>query len=118
MNDLQIIKREVEDYFHLERGAIDRESRKREIVYPRQLAHYLAKERNGYSLERIGKEIGNLDHATVLNSLRVIGNAVSEDFRGRHLDPEVYGVLQRLRQRLAVTFLTADMEWTNNIAQM
>jgi chromosomal replication initiator protein len=55
---------------------IIKKTRKREIVIPRQLAQSIARLRTKYSLAYIGKQIGNKNHATVLNSAQTITNLI------------------------------------------
>lgn len=82
---LQFIAHKTSDYFNLpynpERidNLIDRDTRKRESVYPRQVAHYFAYKYTVASLSTIGRVIGNRDHATVLHSVKAIRNLLSYD---------------------------------------
>ena len=59
-------------HFGLETNAIHTKSRKREVVQARQVAMYLAKTYTDFSTSKIGKFIGNKDHATVLHALSLI----------------------------------------------
>lgn len=54
-------------------------SRKTEIVEPRQICHYLAYRSTNLSYAKIGKIIGNKDHATVLNSVRRVEALIYSD---------------------------------------
>lgn len=47
---------------------------KRKIIQVRQICHYIMKKYTAYSLAKIGYEIGEKDHATVLYSFRTIQN--------------------------------------------
>lgn len=60
------------DHFGLETSSIQTKSRKREVVQARQIAMYLAKEYTDYSVARIGKLIGDRDHATVLHAFKTV----------------------------------------------
>ena len=53
-------------HFGLEGNAIHTKSRKREVVQARQVAMSLAKNYTDYSTSKIGKFIGNKDHATAI----------------------------------------------------
>ena len=57
-------------HFDLEPSAIHTKSRKREVVQARQIAMYLAKNHTDFSTSKIGKFIGNKDHATVLHACK------------------------------------------------
>ena len=54
-------------------------SRKREVVVPRQLSMYLTKKYTNIPISRIGKLIGSRDHSTVLHSIAIIEEAISND---------------------------------------
>ena len=59
-------------HFGLEKNAIQTKTRKREVVQARQIAMYLAKNYTDYSTSKIGKFIGNKDHATVLHACKTV----------------------------------------------
>lgn len=59
-------------HFELEAAAIHTRSRKREVVQARQVAMYLAKTYTDFSTSKIGKFIGNKDHATVLHACKTV----------------------------------------------
>lgn len=66
------ILKAVCNHFSLELSAIHTKSRKREVVQARQVAMYLAKNHTDFSTSKIGKFIGNKDHATVLHACKTI----------------------------------------------
>lgn len=59
-------------HFDLDTSAIHTRSRKREVVQARQIAMYLAKTHTDFSTSKIGKFIGNKDHATVLHACKTV----------------------------------------------
>ena len=59
-------------HFDLESSAIHTKSRQREVVQARQVAMYLAKTHTDFSTSKIGKFIGNKDHATVLHACKTV----------------------------------------------
>jgi chromosomal replication initiator protein len=59
-------------YFELSPEAIHTKSRKREVVQVRQVAMYLAKKHTDSSSSKIGRLIGNKDHATVLHACKIV----------------------------------------------
>jgi chromosomal replication initiator protein len=73
-----IIKK-VSDYYGIEVSAINTRSRKREVVLVRQVAMYLAKKHLDMSTSKIGKYIGDRDHATVLHACKTIENLADTD---------------------------------------
>jgi len=71
---IQKIKTIVCNHFGIEREKIDLKTNKDEIVIPRQIAHTMAKAYTKHTLEKIGKKIGDRNHATVLNSIKKTNN--------------------------------------------
>jgi chromosomal replication initiator protein len=69
----------VSDYYGIECNAINTRSRKREVVLVRQVAMYLAKKHLDMSTSKIGKYIGDRDHATVLHACKTIENLTDTD---------------------------------------
>ncbi len=70
-------------HFDLELAAIHTKSRKREVVQARQVAMFLAKNHTDFSTSKIGKFIGNKDHATVLHACKTVKGQcdVDKNFR-------------------------------------
>ncbi|CAN5733473.1 chromosomal replication initiator protein DnaA [soil metagenome] len=58
----------VADYYGVELAALKGQKRDRAIVTPRQIAMYLMRAETDVSLLRIGQELGNRDHSTVLHA--------------------------------------------------
>ncbi len=75
----EMIKKVVAMYFGLDEKAFESNSRKRILVQARQISMYLAKKYTKASLETIGKNIGNKDHATVIYSLKAVNNLMDVD---------------------------------------
>ena len=69
----------VADHFNLTPLDIISQRRNKEIVYPRQIAMYLARELTESSLPKIGKEFGGKDHTTVLHAIDKIEKQLAED---------------------------------------
>lgn len=59
-------------HYGLDCASLQTKSRKHEIVQARQIAMFLAKAHTDFSTARIGKLIGNRDHATVLHAVKTI----------------------------------------------
>lgn len=66
-------------HYGLENSAIHTKSRKREVVQARQVAMYLAKNHTDLSTSKIGKFIGNKDHATVLHACKTVKGQLEVD---------------------------------------
>lgn len=80
---------EVCRYFHVSRVDLLSSKRSQAIVYPRQVAMYLARYLTDLSLPRIGSEVGGRDHTTVLHATRKIELLINES-------REVYNQIQYL----------------------
>lgn len=70
--DIPYIVKEVSKAMDIPIENIMIKSRKREFVTARQISMKLAKKYTPYSLSKIGNEIGNKDHATVLHACKTI----------------------------------------------
>jgi chromosomal replication initiator protein len=77
--DILFIKKTIEKYYYLNKGDIDKNTNKREIVLARQMAMYFAKETTDKSLSKIGDQIGNRGHDTVIWALKTINNLIFSD---------------------------------------
>lgn len=75
------IKNAVANFYNINPSELESKSRKKEIVIPRQLAMYIAKELTGSTLETIGKHFGNRDHTTVLHSINIAERNILIDER-------------------------------------
>ncbi len=69
----------VIDHFKVTLDDLKSKSRKKEIVYPRQVAMYLAKENINLSLKSIGFHFGGRDHSTVIHAIQTISEAMGTD---------------------------------------
>lgn len=65
---IQTIQNEVCRYFSLSKDDLLGNKRSQNIVFPRQIAMYLARELTDLSLPRIGAEFGGKDHTTVMHA--------------------------------------------------
>ena len=65
--EVRIVKA-VSDYYGVELDALKGQKRDKAIVVPRQIAMFLMREETDVSLLRIGAELGNRDHSTVLHA--------------------------------------------------
>ena len=66
-------------HYQIRRIDIISDRRFRSIVWPRQVAMYVAREVTEASLPEIGRHFGNRDHTTVLNALRKVTSRIDED---------------------------------------
>jgi len=73
------IQRQTAEYFNIRLADLLSERRSRNIVRPRQIAMYLAKEMTRNSLPEIGRRFGGRDHTTVMHSIRKIDDLLVDD---------------------------------------
>jgi len=72
----------VADYYSISVADILRQTRRREITVPRQIAMYLTREMTNLSLPQIGQVFGNRDHTTVLHGCDKIASMVKDSSTG------------------------------------
>jgi chromosomal replication initiator protein len=76
---IDIIQRIVSDYFSLVPNDLKGKKRTQNIVYPRQLAMYIAREITEYSTTELGQSFGGRDHTTVMHSCEKIEQLIRSD---------------------------------------
>ncbi len=69
----------VADYFGIEAEKLSGPSRARNVALPRQVAMYLLREDSGFSLPRIGSELGGRDHTTVMYACDKVAEMIDSD---------------------------------------
>ncbi len=77
--DVQKIQQEVAKRFNVDVCDIKGKCRSKEIVIPRQVAMYLARQLTETSLPAIGKAFGGKDHTTVLHACKKIEEKLTKD---------------------------------------
>ncbi len=80
----------VADHFDVSVADLKSKSRKRELVHPRQIAMYLAKEKTDLSLKSIGYHFGGRDHSTVIHAVQTISDLVAKH-------PETRDAVEKLK---------------------
>jgi chromosomal replication initiator protein len=76
---VELIQRVVAEYFSLSPNDLKGKKRTQNIVLPRQLSMYIARELTEYSTTEIGQVFGGRDHATVMYSYKQIEERVRAD---------------------------------------
>lgn len=66
------IQRIVAEYFALSPNDLKGKKRSQNIVFPRQIAMYIAREMTDYSTTELGQAFGGKDHTTVMHSIEKI----------------------------------------------
>lgn len=62
----------ISDHFGFQVEELTSQKRNKEIAYPRQIAMYLCRKMTDFSLQQIGKELGNRDHTTIRHGIEKI----------------------------------------------
>jgi chromosomal replication initiator protein len=73
------IAQRVGGYFRVEPRQLQSRHRSRQVLLPRQVGMYLARQLTGLSLGQIGEYFGGRDHSTVLHACRRVEDALSRD---------------------------------------
>jgi chromosomal replication initiator protein len=87
------VKREVAAFFSLKVSELISKRRTQDLVYPRQLAMYLARQLTGASLPVIGKMFGGRDHSTVIHAINLVAQKMESNV-------EVKNTLEIIAKRL------------------
>ncbi|MFT4033229.1 MAG: chromosomal replication initiator protein DnaA [Siphonobacter sp.] len=69
---IETIMEGISDHYRISIADLKGKSRKKEIVLPRQIAMYFAKEYTDLSLKSIGYHFGGRDHSTVIHAIQNI----------------------------------------------
>ena len=67
-------------YFNLQPMEVESSRRQGALVYPRQVAFYLARNHTNYSYPQIGRRFGNRDHTTIMHGVRRIQERMMADW--------------------------------------
>ncbi len=86
----------VAKYYQVSVSDLKGKKRVKQIVMPRQIAMYLAREMTDNSLPKIGQEFGGKDHTTVIHAHEKIEQAITDDST---LKDQVIELKNRLRNR-------------------
>jgi chromosomal replication initiator protein len=90
---IQTIQSEVCRYFNLSKAQLTGNKRSQSVVYPRQIAMYLARELTDLSLPKIGEEFGGRDHTTVMYANNKVAQMINKQ-------RDVYNQVQELTNRI------------------
>ncbi len=90
---IEQIQAAVCDAFRVNLADLKGDRRSQDIVYPRQVAMYLARELTDLSLPKIGAKFGGRDHSTVIHAKDKISKRLNED-------RDVFNLVQDLTARI------------------
>ncbi len=89
------IIRTVADHFKLSSNDLKGKKRTKNIVFPRQVAMYIARDITEYSTTELGLEFGGRDHTTVMHSCQKIDERLKTD---PTLDLTIQRLVQMIKQ--------------------
>jgi chromosomal replication initiator protein len=73
------IAQQVGSYYRVEPRQLQSRTRYQNVLLPRQISMYLARQLTDLSLQQIGKYFGGRDHSTVLHSCRKVEEKLDQD---------------------------------------
>jgi len=91
---IESIQKMVAEQFGLRWTEIKAKNNSRAVIYPRQIAMYLAKHLTVASLPEIGRQFGGKHHTTVLHAIEKVEEL-------RKSDKDVNGLLHKLTEQLS-----------------
>jgi chromosomal replication initiator protein len=90
---IESIQRAVSEQFGMKVSDLKQKNNSRNVVVPRQIAMYLAKQMTEASLPEIGRQFGNKHHTTVMHSIGKIDEL-------RRTDKDLHRTLNKLQEQL------------------
>jgi chromosomal replication initiator protein len=90
----------VAEFYSIPRDELLGRGRNKEVVHPRQVVMYLAREELQLTLPQIGESLGGRDHTTVIYGVEKITQAIDSDDGTRR---EVLAIRERLYNRSMVS---------------
>jgi hypothetical protein len=91
---IEAIQRAVAEQFGMRVSDLKQKNNSRNVVVPRQIAMYLAKQMTEASLPEIGRQFGNKHHTTVMHSIAKIDEQ-------RRADKDLHRTLNKLQEQLS-----------------
>lgn len=79
-DDYFFIETVIADVFQPEQGWVRIKGKPSSIVEPRQAAHWIMYYYTNHSTANIGMYFGEKDHATIINSVKVVNNRIQTDY--------------------------------------
>ncbi len=92
---IETIQEAVADYYGIERKLLISKKRITEILIPRQVAMYIAREITNASTPEIGRAFGSKDHSTVIHAIEKIRNL-------RKMDNKLNNAIEKIIKDLSV----------------
>ena len=84
----------VSEYFDIDTKDIIGKSRKKELVYPRQITMFLMRQESNTSYPTIGQELGGRDHTTAMHAYNKIQKEIKENDK---INQDIESIKQQLK---------------------
>jgi len=78
---LDVIRNEVAEYFRLAPDSLNKRTRLRTYLWPRQIAMYFTRKYTSFGYADIAKLFGLKNHATAIHSVKVVDGEIRYDRR-------------------------------------
>lgn len=95
---IDLIQRQVAEYFNLSTNDLKGKKRTQVITFPRQLAMYITREITEYSTTEVGLEFGGRDHTTVMHACQRIEHRMRTDAT---LEPTIQNIIRTIKEKSA-----------------
>ncbi|MFW6368538.1 MAG: chromosomal replication initiator protein DnaA [Spirochaetota bacterium] len=95
---IDLIQRQVAEYFNLSTNDLKGKKRTQVITFPRQLAMYITREITEYSTTEVGLEFGGRDHTTVMHACQRIESRMRTDAT---LEPTIQHIIRNIKEKSA-----------------
>ncbi len=82
---IDVIQKKVAEHFDIRLADMASKRRPENIVFPRQIAMFLARQMTESSLNSIGEAFGGRDHGTVLHACRLVNDRMQVDAQVRQV---------------------------------
>ncbi len=92
---VEMIQKEVADYFNMAVSELKSKKRSKNVLFPRQMAMLLARQMTNLSLPEIGQAFGGKDHTTVLHSCKKLENDLLTDRELKNTIDKLTSVLKQ-----------------------
>ena len=89
----------VSSFYNVSRDDLLGRGRNKDLVHPRQIVMYLAREELQLTLPQIGEELGGRDHTTIMYGVEKVGEAIDKD---DNLRRDILTIRERLYNRNGV----------------
>jgi len=93
---IDYIQKHISDHFNINIEELKDKTRKKDIVVPRQIAMYFAKEFTAFSLKAIGYHFGGRDHSTVIHAIQSVCDMMENNADMRNT---ILGLQRSLKDR-------------------